>query len=349
MKKKKKQNRFLFFLRDKRKKNLFKILWETSFLWISKKEIPFYYFKFLYRKSVTNYKDYLSTKEGSLIQHNSKLHKDELLSIISNKLSFSLYCHKNKLSFTELISHNLGSNYFYKGEVFKVKNEFDLFNFFKYVFDQSNLQHLFIKPLDLYGGAGCFKLSKGHLKTDISNCYDTIIGKGYIHEKVIEQHPDIEKIHSKSVNSIRLFTYIDNSKKTNILVAYMRFGIGDSIVDNVSSGGFQVGINLDTGTLNEVGYQDMEFGGNDYLTHPDSAFIFKDFKVPYFKEVIELTHKASTFLPNRIVGWDIAITPNGPILIEANEYPSVFAPDIIYGGLQKHPKIKEMLTELKKK
>jgi len=325
------------------------MLYEVSYLWISKKEIPFYYFKYLYRKSIANYKDYLSTKEGALIQNNSKFHKDELLSIISNKLSFSLYCKKNNLPFSELISYNLDSNYIYNGNHFKVISEVDLFNFFNHVFQQSNLQYLFIKPLNLYGGAGCFKLSKENLKADISNCSDAIIGKGYIHEKVIEQHTEINKIHSKSVNSIRLFSYIDTHKKINIIVAYMRFGIGDSVVDNVSSGGIQVGINLENGTFNEVGYQDMEFGGNDYLAHPDSGFIFKGFKIPYFKEVIALTHKASDLLPNRIVGWDIAITNNGPIIIEANEYPSIFAPDIIYGGLRKHPKVKEMLSELKKK
>lgn len=325
------------------------MFWEASYLMISKKEIPFYYFKYLYRKSVTNYKDYLSTKEGALIQGSSKFHKDELLSIISNKLSFSLYCKKNKLPFSELISYNLNSNYFYNGTLFKVKNESDLYHFFKTVFEQSNLDYLFIKPLALYGGVGCFKLSKNNLKVDIHNCYDTIIGKGYIHEKVIEQHPEIEKIHSKSINSVRLLTYIDKANKNNILVAYMRFGIGDSIVDNVSSGGFQVGINLETGTFKELGYQDMEFGGTDYKSHPNSGFVFKDFKIPYFKEIIDLTYKATDFLPDRIVGWDIAITPNGPVLIEANEFPSIFAPDIIYGGLHKHPKIKEMFTELKKK
>lgn len=324
------------------------MFYEASYLWISKQEIPFYYFKYQYRKSVTNFKDYLSTKEGTKIQQARSFHKDELITLSSNKLSFSLYCKKNNLPVGNMISYNLDSNFFLSGTLFKVRNTDELLQFFNNVFKETGVENIFIKPLELYGGTGCIKLNKNNLKENIDLYYSSITKTGHIHEEVIEQHQEINKIHKNCVNSVRLFTYIDTHKKTNIIVAYMRFGIGNSVVDNVSSGGFQVGVDLENGTLQAVGYQDMEFGGAEFYKHPTSGFVFKDFKVPYFNEVLDLTYKATDFLPDRIIGWDIAITPNGPILIEANEYPSVFAPDIIYGGLKKHPKVKEMLLELNK-
>ncbi len=348
MKHKEAQNRFLIFLKDKRKKNILKMFWEASYLWVSKREIPFYYFKYQYRKSVTNFKDYLSTKEGAQIQKSQLFHKDELISIMSNKLSFSIYCKKNRLPIAKMVSYNLDSNFFFEGKVFKVKNSEDLFAFFSHVFDKTALQNIFIKPLAQYGGTGCFKINKNNLKDSVEHYSKNMIGIGCIHEEVIHQHEDINKIHKNCINSVRLLTYIDQNNNTNIIVAYMRFGIGKSVVDNVSSGGFQIGVNLETGTLQEKGHQDMEFGGAELYKHPTSGFIFKNFKIPYFKEILDLTNKASGFLPDRIIGWDIAITPNGPVLIEANEYPSIFGPDIIYGGLKKHPKIKELLLELKK-
>lgn len=324
------------------------MFYEATYLWISKGEIPFYYFKYQYRKSVTNFKDYLSTKEGRKIQQGRSFHKDELITLSSNKLSFALYCKKNNLPHTNMISYNLGSNFFFNETVFKVRNVDELLQFFNNVFKETGLKNTFIKPLELYGGSGCIKLTKNNLKEKIELNYSSIIKIGHIHEEVIEQHQEVNKIHKNCVNSVRLFTYIDTHKKTNIIVAYMRFGIGNSVVDNVSSGGFQVGVNLETGTLKEIGYQDMEFGGAEFYKHPTSGIAFKNFKVPYFKEALNLTYKATDFLPDRIIGWDIAITPDGPILIEANEYPSVFGPDIIYGGLKKHPKVKEMLLELNK-
>ena len=64
-----KQNRLLVFLRDKQKKNYFKIFKEFVNLLLIKKEVPFYYFKYLYRKDITNYKDYVSTKEAYRIKY----------------------------------------------------------------------------------------------------------------------------------------------------------------------------------------------------------------------------------------------------------------------------------------
>jgi hypothetical protein len=37
--------------------------------------------------------------------------------------------------------------------------------------------------------------------------------------------------------------------------------------------------------------------------------------------VVELGKKAAlAFLPSKCLGWDIAVTPAGPVLIEANRY-----------------------------
>ena len=46
------------------------------------------------------------------------------------------------------------------------------------------------------------------------------------------------------------------------------------------------------------------------------------FKIPKYKEVIELAKKASLVVDEvRYVGWDIAVTDKGPVIIEGNEYP----------------------------
>ena len=56
----------------------FKMLKEVLVLWRLKKEFPFYYFKYQYRPHVTNYKDYLSTKEVVKIGLSKKLHNSQL-------------------------------------------------------------------------------------------------------------------------------------------------------------------------------------------------------------------------------------------------------------------------------
>ncbi|SFW15411.1 sugar-transfer associated ATP-grasp domain-containing protein [Cellulophaga fucicola] len=341
------KNRLSVFLKDNRKKSMGKILKESIHLWILKKEVPFYYFKYLYRKEVHNYLDYISTKEASKIQHSANFHKIEYTTIISNKLIFSVYCKRNNLPVPELKSYNFNSNFFFENNVYKIKTKNDLISFYELVFSKNKDSCLFIKPLSLYGGKGCYKIRKEHLADDINKCFQYVVSDSCVHEEFVKQHPKINKIHPKCVNTIRVETFIDKEGKTHILSAFMRFGVGDSFVDNAHSGGFYVGINLQNGILNKIGHQYMEYGGAHYIAHPDNGYVFEGFSIPYFQELKDVVFKAVDFIPDRYIGWDIAIGENGPIIIEANEYPSIFMADIAYGGYLNHPLYKDILEEAK--
>lgn len=344
---KKKKNRLLLFLKDKRKKSYFKIIKECFYLWKSKSEIPFYYFKYLYRKDIPNYKDYLSTKECRRIQFFPDYHKDEYVNIMEDKLKFSFFCKKKKLPIPQLISYNLNSIFFYNNNEFPIKNKENLINFFKQVFKNSDYNSVFIKPLSLYGGKGCFKISKETLEKDLEQNGHTLLNHNCIHEEVVIQHDAINKIHPHCINTIRIETYIDKKGSIHNLSALIRFGVGKSVIDNSHAGGFFVGIDLETGTLNKFGHQFAEFGGKKLIEHPDSGFIFDGFKLPYFKEICDLTLKATSYIPDRYIGWDVAISNIGPVIIEANERTNVSGADYTYGGYRKHPIFKEILKETK--
>ena len=64
--------------------------------------------------------------------------------------------------------------------------------------------------------------------------------------------------------------------------------------------------------------------------------MIKGFKVPYFKEAVELTKEiVSTLRFEGLLGWDVAISENGPEIIELNAnpgsilYQAAYAPDNI--------------------
>jgi len=53
--------------------------------------------------------------------------------------------------------------------------------------------------------------------------------------------------------------------------------------------------------------------------HPVTGEAITGFAIPYWKEVVELAKNAALCTPeNRSVGWDIAVTAEGPELIEGN-------------------------------
>ncbi len=315
-------------------------------LLVIKKEIPFYYFKHLYKKDIVNYKDYVSTKEAYRIKYKDTFHKEEYVTIISNKLNFSLFCEHNQLPVPKLAGHNFETNFYSNGILYKVKTENEIVNFFDMVFSNTGWENIFIKPVSAYGGKGCYRINRKNIVKDVSACSQFILKNSCVHEEVVLQHDKINQIHPRCLNTLRLETFVDKKGEIHILSAFMRFGIGDSYVDNASSGGILVGIDFNKGALKEIGQVKMEFGGAEYKAHPNSKFVFANFEIPYFKEICDLVIKCVEFLPDRYIGWDIAISNNGPIIIEANEYPNIFTSDILYGGYLKHPLYKGIIKEV---
>ena len=339
--------RIKIFIKDPNKKSFLKIIKEVFILVITKKEIPFYYFKYLYRKDVKNYLDYFSIGEANAIGSSQLLHKPEYKSLLENKLFFALLSEKSPLNTPKLISYNLGNTFYYNNTVKQIYNKSDLVSFFEQVFTVNNLEGLFFRPPSEYGGKGVFKLTRTGLKNELDVRFDSLINGYYVHTKIIEQHKEINKIHDKSVNTLRIISLITSENHPEIISVFMRFGVGDSVIDNASSGGFFVGVNIDEGTLKDTGHYLSQYGGAKIKKHPDSGFIFEGFKVPYFKEACEEVLKGIIVIPNRFIGWDVAITPNGPIIVEANSNPHLQISNIVNGGLLKNPHIKKLLEELK--
>ncbi len=322
---------------------------EVVILMIKKREIPFYYFKYLYRKEATNYLDYVSFKEQLLLVDHRALHNPDYVALTNNKLYFALFCERTSIRTPKLISYNLESNFFFNNEVVQITNKEKLKTFFETLFETHKIDALFFRPPSDYGGKGCFKMTKLDLQNNLEDLYKNLVHGNFVHTKVIKQHDDINKIHSKSVNTLRIVSLLTLEGNIEIISAFIRFGVGDSVVDNATSGGFFVGIDLENGVLKPKGHYLPEHGGKEITEHPDSGYKFEGFKIPYYKEVCDLVLDTARIIPDGLIGWDVAITPNGPIIIEANAEPHIPISNIAQGGLLKNKHVKNVLDELKKK
>ena len=162
----------------------------------------------------------------------------------------------------------------------------------------------------------------------INDVYDKIrhLPDGIVEEFIV-QHPEMQKLSVNAVNTIRIVTIFTQEDipgvekdKVHFLYAGLRMALGKSYVDNFSSGGIIAGVNLKTGIIETDG---VRYYNEVYEKHPDTGTVIKGFQIPYFKEakgIIEAMCVAGKGLPS-YVGWDIAITENGPIVIEANPDP----------------------------
>lgn len=155
-------------------------------------------------------------------------------------------------------------------------------------------------------------------------CVDTFLrelrGADYLFQKLIIQHPEMERLNPSSVNTIRLTT-VRNLKTGEIKVwpSALRIGVQGSYIDNLSQGGMIVGIDINSGRLCEYGFQRPEFGGRTNR-HPDTNVSFKDFSIPFFEVAKEKAQYLHSLLRDiHSIGWDIAITADGPLFIEGND------------------------------
>lgn len=175
-------------------------------------------------------------------------------------------------------------------------------------------KNVFCKPYNLSWGAGIFVLSAYDVTDET---IQKLIDQHYIVEEIIDQHPAMKAIHPESVNTVRIFSIIDRLGVPHITMPYLRAGIGESATDNICTGGIFYIIDPDTGIVSMAGRNELE--QKRYVIHPGSDVVMPGFRVPYYKELCEMLKKAALVTPSlRYVGWDVAIAPNGPVLIEGN-------------------------------
>lgn len=179
---------------------------------------------------------------------------------------------------------------------------------------------------------GCYFLNNN--KTSLLEIKEKIKDSKFIFQNIIQQHDFLKKINNISVNSIRITTIRGTSGKINIFNSFLRLGsTKDSFVDNVSVGGLAVGVD-DNGILGKYGFYYESFG-TKVDRHPISNTVFEGCQLPYWNEVKELVEKAhKQFYHVQSIGWDVAITPNGPILIEGNDNWATDLSQITEGGLK---------------
>ena len=177
-------------------------------------------------------------------------------------------------------------------------------------------ESVFAKKHNSCGGDGVKKIVINN-DLNINNLYSTLLeNKQYLVEETIIQHDYLNKISPTVVNNIRIVTLLKDGK-VYIVANTIRLNTGNEEVISCED---------IFATLDESGHLlgnvvDADF--NIYKEHPLTKFKFENITIPYVKEAIKMVKEAALIVPEmRFIGWDVAITPKGPVMIEGNFYPS---------------------------
>lgn len=152
-------------------------------------------------------------------------------------------------------------------------------------------------------------------------------------EEVVLQHEKIAVFHPSSVNTLRLWSMRDEGGEVRFLDGLIRIGTGGSCTDNASAGGLCVGLDHE-GVMDSWGCRVCMIPSLVMDRHPDSGLVFDGVQVPWFEEARELVCRAHNCFSKRVftITWDVAITPQGPLIIESNPFGGITMMQRMHGG-----------------
>ena len=217
--------------------------------------------------------------------------------------------------------------------------------------EMERLEKVVLKPVLGLMGEDIYVISRtelrsrgniGEAKIEVQS--ERIEGKDLIVQEFVNQHNAMDEINPHSINTIRLISIICKDGSVNFLAGMLRTSANTTPVDNFSKGGIVVGIDLGTGRLERRGFRKPGYGF-PVTAHPVTKTCFEGYQIPFWEEVLMLAAKAQrTFYQIRSIGWDIAITPKGPIIIEGNQQWGTASIQAANGGLLT-PKNRALLAQ----
>jgi hypothetical protein len=197
---------------------------------------------------------------------------------------------------------------------------------------------LFVKPTDGRGGTGAERwdrvapelfesgngerLTSGELGAKLAEraCHTRLL----VQER-LKAHPELAEISTGALPTARVVTCLDEQGEPEVVAAMFRSSIGSNkTVDNMHAGGMGALIDIGTGKLGKG----SNLGGDARLgwfsVHPDTGAPIEGRALPLWEDVKALASQAHEHFKDRVViGWDIAMLADGPILVEGNGNPDL--------------------------
>ncbi|HLV13170.1 MAG TPA: sugar-transfer associated ATP-grasp domain-containing protein [Trueperaceae bacterium] len=193
-----------------------------------------------------------------------------------------------------------------------------------------------LKPMDSSEGRGVHTLEvvDGRLLLDKREATDeeavraVAAADGALITELVRQDGFSANVFPGAVNTARVVTMIDpQDGQPFVASALHRFGTSRSApTDNTSRGAIRCVIDVATGRLSRGGaswaFEDGRLAVFD--AHPDTGVPLTGVTLEGWHEVVETLLGVVRRLPFLVyVGWDVALTTSGPVVIEGNHSPNI--------------------------
>ena len=193
---------------------------------------------------------------------------------------------------------------------------------------------LFGKPFDSYGSEGAVSITERDRDTGMLRLVDgrmvaaaelaaevaTQYGdRGYLWMDRVVPHETLRRASGNSVGCVRLVTATDNGVATPLYAIWKIPAVG-AVADNFwREGNMMAELDITSGEVRRVAARGATDKFNVFAQSDTSS---QGLKLPMWDRVLNVGIEAAQLTPEiGIIGFDIAITDAGPIIIEANTNP----------------------------
>lgn len=196
---------------------------------------------------------------------------------------------------------------------------------------------LFVKPQTGRGGTGAtlirhrdgvYRNGDGKGLTEaalVETLLERSRGKAIIVQPRLQNHPALGGISLNALSTVRVLTATNERGGGEVIAAAFRVpSRAGSVVDNFHAGGLAAAIDIETGRLDRATDMGTSADSAWHSRHPATGGAIEGVVLPHWPALVALAERAHEAIADRVVlGWDIAILPDGPCVIEANAFPDL--------------------------
>jgi len=157
---------------------------------------------------------------------------------------------------------------------------------------------------------------------NVKRLSEVLAGEPLIFESRVRQTDQMASLNASSVNTVRFMTTLYPDGEARIIATFIKIGRAGKCVDNAGGGGnVDACIDTETGTLQYAIQYDGWRNIKEIEKHPDSDNSVNGVQIHHWDSIKAQVLKFQQALPFiKAAGWDIAITDEGPVVIEVNDF-----------------------------
>lgn len=151
------------------------------------------------------------------------------------------------------------------------------------------------------------------------------IGRPMLLQPRLVNDPSLRAVSNGALATVRVLTCLNERDAPEVMGAVLRMAMGaNRTVDNLHAGGIASAVDLASGRLGPATNLGMNASLGWLSAHPQSGAPIEAQTLPRWREVLALARRAHmAFADHALVGWDIAVTAKGPVLVEGNSGPDL--------------------------